>query len=120
MNWTARQLLELLCFPVAIAVGQILFKRSASQITPRDGGSWLLEVARLPTMWVAVALYAGATLLWVRILTSIPLSRAYPFAALAFVLVPAAGYLFFNEPITLRYALGTALIVVGVAVAAGA
>jgi drug/metabolite transporter (DMT)-like permease len=69
-------------------------------------------------MWVAVALYAGATLLWVRILTSVPLSRAYPFAALAFVLVPAAGYLFFHEPITLRYALGTALIVVGVAVAA--
>jgi drug/metabolite transporter (DMT)-like permease len=34
------------------------------------------------------------------------------------VLVPAAGYLFFDEPITIRYALGTALIVIGVAVAA--
>ena len=120
MTWTARQLLELLCFPVAMAVGQILFKRSALQITPGEGGSWLIEVARLPMMWVAVTLYAGATLLWVRILMSVPLSRAYPFAALAFVLVPAAGYLFFHEPITLRYAVGTALIVIGVAVAAGA
>jgi len=120
MNWTARQLLELLSFPVAIAAGQILFKRAAMQITPGVGGSWLLEVARLPTMWVAVALYAGATLLWVRILTNVPLSRAYPFVALAFVLVPAAGYLLFNEPITLRYALGAALIIIGVAVAAGA
>lgn len=119
MSWTARQLLELLCFPVAMAAGQILFKRSASQITPGADG-WLMEIARLPMMWVAVALYAGATLLWVRILASVPLSRAYPFAALAFVLVPAAGYLFFHEPINLRYALGTALIVVGVAVAAGA
>ena len=70
-------------------------------------------------VWVAVALYAGATLLWVRILTTVPLSRAYPFVALAFVLVPAAGYMFFGEPITLRYALGTALIVIGVAIAAG-
>lgn len=120
MNWTARQLLELLCFPVAMAVGQILFKRAAMQITPGAGGSWLIEVARLPTMWLAVALYAGATLLWVRILTSVPLSRAYPFAALAFVLVPAAGYLFFHEPITIRYALGAAFIVIGVAIAAGA
>jgi len=120
MNWTARQLLELLCFPVAIAAGQILFKRAALQITPGAGGSWLLEVARLPTMWVAVALYAGATLLWVRILTTVPLSRAYPFVALAFVLVPAAGYVLFHEPITARYALGAALIIVGVAVAAGA
>ncbi len=119
MNWTVRQLLELLCFPVAMAAGQILFKRAALQITPGAGGSWLVEVARLPMMWVAVALYAGATLLWVRILTSVPLSRAYPFAALAFVLVPGAGYLFFHEPITIRYALGTAFIVIGVAIAAG-
>jgi|KBSMisStaDraftv2_1062788.scaffolds.fasta_scaffold07065_6 drug/metabolite transporter (DMT)-like permease len=119
MSWTGRQLLELLCFPVAMAAGQVLFKRAASQITPGAGGSWLIEVARLPTMWVAVTLYAGATLFWVRILTTVPLSRAYPFAALAFVLVPAAGYLFFHEPITIRYALGTALIVIGVAVAAG-
>ena len=51
-------------------------------------------------MWVAVALYAAATLLWVRILTTVPLSRAYPFVALAFVLVPAAGYLFFHEAIS--------------------
>jgi len=56
----------------------------------------------------------------VRILMTVPLSRAYPFVALAFVLVPAAGYLFFHESITLRYALGTALIVIGVAVAARA
>ena len=119
MNWTARQLLELLCFPVAMSAGQILFKRAALQITPQTSGSWLLEVSRLPTMWLAVALYAGATLLWVRILTTVPLSRAYPFAALAFVLVPAAGGLLFHEPITLRYVLGTTLIVIGVAVAAG-
>jgi drug/metabolite transporter (DMT)-like permease len=119
MSWSVRQLVELLCFPVAIAAGQILFKRAASQIPAGSGGSWILEVARLPTMWVAVALYAAATLLWVRILTTVPLSRAYPFVALAFVLVPAAGYFFFHEPITIRYALGTALIVVGVAVAAG-
>ena len=120
MNWSVRQLVELLCFPVAIAAGQILFKRAAGQITPGAGAGWLLELARLPAMWVAVALYAASTLLWVRILSTIPLNRAYPFVALAFVLVPAAGYLFFNESITARYALGTALIVAGVVVAARA
>ena len=98
MSWTLRQLLELLCFPFAIAAGQILFKRAACQLTPGGGSSWLFELARSPTMWVAVALYAGSTLLWVRILTTVPLSRAYPFVALAFVLVPAAGYLFFHGP----------------------
>jgi len=120
MNWSVRQLFELLCFPFAIAAGQILFKRAAAQITPGPGSSWLLELARLPTMWVAVALYAASTLLWVRILTTVPLSRAYPFVALAFVLVPAAGYLFFQESISARYAFGTALIVAGVVIAARA
>jgi drug/metabolite transporter (DMT)-like permease len=118
VSWTLRQWIELCSFPVAIAAGQILFKRAAGQLS--GAGNWLVELAQLPTMWVAIALYAGATLLWVRILTTIPLSRAYPFVALAFVLVPAAGYLFFNESITPKYAFGTALIVAGVIVAARA
>jgi drug/metabolite transporter (DMT)-like permease len=120
MSWSMRQLVELLSFPVAIAAGQILFKRAAAQITPGAGVSWVLELARLPVMWLAVGIYAASTLLWVRILSTVPLSRAYPFVALAFVLVPAAGYVFFHESVTVRYALGTALIVAGVVVAARA
>ena len=115
-----RQLLQLVAFPMAIAAGQILFKRAASQLGPATGAGWVLEVAKLPTMWVAIALYGGATLLWVRILTTVPLSRAYPFLALAFVLVPAAGWLLFDEAITGRYAIGTLLIVAGVLVVARA
>lgn len=120
MNWSLRQLVELLCFPVAMAVGQVLFKRAAAQLGGGDGIPWVLELARLPTMWLALALYGAATLLWVRILGTVPLSRAYPFAALAFVLVPAAGYAFFDESINGRQLLGTALIVAGVIVAARA
>jgi drug/metabolite transporter (DMT)-like permease len=120
MNWSLQQLVELLCFPVAMAVGQILFKRAAAQIGGADGISWVLELARLPTLWLALAIYGAATFLWVRILSTVPLSRAYPFAALAFVLVPAAGYLFFNESVNGRQLCGTALIVAGVIVAARA
>jgi drug/metabolite transporter (DMT)-like permease len=116
MNWTPLVWLQLLSFPLALAAGQILFKRAANQIDL--AGSWVLELARIPAMWAAVALYAGATLLWVRILASVPLSRAYPFAALAFILVPAAGYFLFDEPVNGKYALGTALIIGGVIVAA--
>jgi drug/metabolite transporter (DMT)-like permease len=118
MNWTFAVWLQLLCFPVALTAGQILFKRSAQQVDV--SGPWVFALMRLPSMWVALALYAIATVLWVRILTTVPLSRAYPFAAVAFVLVPAAGYLLFHEPINARYAFGAALIVVGVIVAARA
>jgi drug/metabolite transporter (DMT)-like permease len=117
MNWRPWVWLELLVFPVALTAGQILFKRSASRIDL--AGSWVLELARIPAMWAALALYAAATLLWVRILSTVPLTRAYPFAALAFILVPAAGYFLFDEPVNARYALGTAFIIAGVIVAAG-
>jgi multidrug transporter EmrE-like cation transporter len=116
MKWTPLVWLELLCFPVAMAAGQVLFKRAAAQINGASG-PWLLELARLPSMWLALMLYAGSTLLWVKILTSVPLSRAYPVAALAFILVPAAGYLFFDEPVNARLAAGTVLIIAGVIVA---
>jgi drug/metabolite transporter (DMT)-like permease len=118
MNWTFATWLQLLSFPVALTAGQILFKRSAQQVDL--SGSWVLALMRLPSMWAALALYGAATLLWVRILATVPLSRAYPFAAVAFVLVPAAGFLLFNEPINGRYAFGAALIVAGVIVAARA
>jgi drug/metabolite transporter (DMT)-like permease len=117
-SWTLRQLAELISFPVVIAAGQILFKRAAGQVSANPGSSWILDVAKLPTMWLAVFLYAAATLLWVRILMTVPLSRAYPFMALAFVLVPAAGYFLFAESVTGRQAIGTALIVAGVVVVA--
>jgi undecaprenyl phosphate-alpha-L-ara4N flippase subunit ArnE len=120
LNISYRQLLELVSFPLVLAAGQILFKRAALQIGTAQGTGWILDVARLPTMWLALLLYGAATLLWVRILTTVPLSRAYVFAALAFVLVPAAGYLLFDESISLRFIFGTVLIIAGVVVAAQA
>jgi undecaprenyl phosphate-alpha-L-ara4N flippase subunit ArnE len=120
MNGSLRQILELVSFPVAIAAGQLLFKRAAGQAAGATGVNWFLEVARLPTLWLALFLYGAATLLWVRVLTTTPLSRAYPFMALAFVLVPAASYVFFQETINTRHAVGTALIVAGVLVVARA
>ena len=51
--------------------------------------------------FVALILYARLTVLWVWIPSFTPLSRAYPFLALAFALTPALGCLVFAEP--LRY-----------------
>ena len=53
--------------------------------------------------FVALILYARLTVLWVWIMSFTPLSRAYPFLALAFALTPALGCLVFAEP--LRYGL---------------
>jgi len=104
-------LLVLLCV-VLIACGQVLFKYvallSAASVHPlQDPKTILVGVASL-------ALYGFATVLWIWLLRSVPLSKAYPFMALSFVLVPAAGLLFFGERVTGMYGVGLGLIVLGV------
>src|SRR5450759_2998710 len=54
----------------------------------------------------AVVFYAGYAILWVWILSFTPLSRAYPFVALAFALTPLLGAMLFGETISLRLIVG--------------
>jgi drug/metabolite transporter (DMT)-like permease len=61
----------------------------------------------------ALVLYAGFALLWVWILSFTPLSRAYPFVALAFALTPLLAVSLFGETISLRLIIGLLLILGG-------
>jgi drug/metabolite transporter (DMT)-like permease len=67
----------------------------------------------------AILLYVALTVLWVWILTFTPLSRAYPFVALAFALTPLLGGLVFGEPIGTRLIFGMVLILGGLLLVAG-
>ena len=69
--------------------------------------------------FVALILYAALTVLWVWILSFTPLSRAYPFLALAFTLTPALGCLVFAEPLSMRLVIGIVLILGGLFFIAG-
>jgi uncharacterized membrane protein len=46
----------------------------------------------------------------------VALTYAYPFAAIAFVLVPFGAAVFFDERLTIGILVGTALIVLGICV----
>jgi len=61
----------------------------------------------------AVALFVALTVLWVWLLTFIPLSRAYPFVALAFAITPLLGGVVFAEPITPKLLAGIGLLLGG-------
>ena len=101
---------SLIAFAFLLACGQILFKKAA---LASSGKSLLLGLLN-SWMLVALVVYGVATLLWVAILRTTPLSVAYPFAALGFVIVPIAARVMFSEPLDLRYAAGAALIVIGI------
>jgi len=99
-------------FALLLSTGQILFKKAA--LAGVGGGLF----ASFLNVWMiaALVLYASATLLWVYILRTIPLSTAYPFVALGFIVVPIAGVMIFGEEIGWRYFVGSFLIVSGIAV----
>jgi drug/metabolite transporter (DMT)-like permease len=108
------QVALLVLYAAGMAGGQILFKAAALRYAP-DGTATerTLSLVFNPYFLGAVGLYVALTLLWVWLLTFIPLSRAYPFVALAFAITPLLGGLIFAEPITARLLAGVALLLGG-------
>lgn len=105
----------ILACATGITAGQILFKYAA--VAMRMAGTpWRGSV--LAALALALAVYGTATLAWIWVLQYVPLSRAYPFMALSFALVPAASWLAFGERVDLQYVFGTIFIVIGLALTA--
>ena len=98
-----------------ICIGQVLFKFSALRADPK-GGLWALATS--PYLLAAGAIYVSATFLWVVQLKYVPLNRAYPVFALAFVIVPLISNWLFGERLSLPYLLGSTLILAGVSLCA--
>jgi drug/metabolite transporter (DMT)-like permease len=106
----------LLLYALGMSIGQLMFK-AASNAFARQGLPFSpAGVMMNPWLLGGVLLYAVLTLLWVVVLTRIPLSHAYPFVALSFIFTPLGAALVFGEVLTLNYALGIALILSGLIV----
>jgi drug/metabolite transporter (DMT)-like permease len=101
---------------LVLAAGQITFKFAAQsiRILPSQTLFNLLRDNALPLSLVAVALllYLLSAIAWVYALRTVPLSIAFMFNALAFVIVPAAGFLLFGEQVP-RFFLPGLLFIVG-------
>lgn len=95
--------------------GQLLFKLAADRVAGETSlGGMAVRLVSVPAMWGALVLYAITILAWVWVLRTVPLSIAYSAVALVFVFVPLLAAWLFKEPLTLQFALGTALIGAGV------
>ncbi|HET7174842.1 MAG TPA: 4-amino-4-deoxy-L-arabinose-phospho-UDP flippase [Gammaproteobacteria bacterium] len=108
---TAWRVFGILGCVALISIGQLLFKYSALRMSPK-AGFW--ELIYSPYLMAAGIIYVGATFLWVLQLRYVPLNRAYPLFALAFVLVPLLSKWVFDERLNIPYMLGSALILMGV------
>jgi multidrug transporter EmrE-like cation transporter len=77
----------------------------------------LIYLAKLTlNPWVLSVFFAAflASLSWMAAMTKLPLSHAYPFTSLSFVLVLFLSAFFFQEPLTWPKLVGLALITAGI------
>lgn len=105
---------------LVIALGQSLFKAVGNRL----GSESLLylfedKIAAL-MLFAALASYGVSTIGWVWALRQVPLSTAYLFMSISFIIVPISAYWFFKEPLTIQYAFGVVLIISGIFVASTA
>lgn len=111
-------IIKVLLSVLAISVGQVFLKLSALSVGPGQlfgvklGKYLFINIYLI----IGIAVLGGGTLLWVWVLRTIPLSTAYPFMALAFVLVPAFSYFILDEAVSWGHILGFLLIIAGVVV----
>lgn len=114
------QVAILVGYAAAMAFGQILFKIAALRVGATGSlGERLTALAHNGYFAVSVVLYAALTVVWVWILTFTPLSRAYVFVALSFIMTPFFAAALFGEPISMRLVVGIGLIVGGLYCVAG-
>lgn len=113
------QVIVLVAYAAVMAGGQVLFKLAAIRNPAGSLGQRLGGLIHNGFFGAAVVLYVLLTVFWVWILTFTPLSRAYAFVALAFILTPLAGGVVFGEPISFRFVVGIALIAAGLVCIAG-
>lgn len=105
---------SLTAFTLILASGQVLFKRVGLSLQGHAGLEGLLTVLREPSLYLALATYGFATLLWIWILSRVTLIQAYPWVSLGTVVVPLLGWLIFGERVAPVFWVGVAFIILGV------
>lgn len=87
---------------------------------PAGGAAKLQFVAQLlVNPWILSGLVAAfaAAVCWMLAMTKLPLSQAYPYTAVSFILIVIGGAWLFSEPLSANRILGVTLIGIGVIIA---
>lgn len=105
----------LVLYAVLMSFGQVLFKLAANTA----GSNQQLEGAMFsaylnPYFLTAVTLYFGLTIFWIWLIKFVPLSKAYPVAAVSFVVTPLLAQVVLAEILPKDLFVGSLLIITGI------
>ncbi|MFI6108559.1 SMR family transporter [Streptomyces sp. NPDC051310] len=113
---TPASLLLLLFAVFSSAAGQIMLKhgmRAAAATVERTGGSLAVRAATTPWVVLGLTVFAVSAVAWMSTLARVPLSVAYPFNALGYLLIVLAGSTLLHERTSPWTWAGSLLVVIG-------
>jgi multidrug transporter EmrE-like cation transporter len=119
------QLLAIIVASVALsAIAQLCLKLGVGRAQAGQGagasslGQTLVAMLTSPWVIAGLGLYALGAVVWLFVLSRAPLSLAYPFVGLGFIMTAVIGVLVLGEQVTVARMAGTLLIALGCVVVA--
>lgn len=107
----------LLLFAVAsAATGQVMLKHGMQVATSRaaqSGGSLVVRAATSPWVLIGLVVFAISAVAWLGALSKVPLSVAYPFNALGYLVILIASIAVLHEKASVLTWVGSVLVVSG-------
>lgn len=97
-----------------MSIGQLFFKQSANFFNNNGQLSFILKYLLNPWFYAAVFSFAISTFIWVKILTQMKLSVAYPILSISYILTTVGAMILFHEKFSLINFLGIFFIMIGV------
>lgn len=100
------------------AIGQVLVKYGASALQLNFAGRYLVEsifsiLKNIPVMCGIIS-YGVSFLLWIKVLSKVELSYAYPMVSIGYIITMFFSYFLFKENISVIRLLGVVFIIIGV------
>lgn len=115
--------LALLIVSVVFAIAGQLTLKSAMEEVGRIGarevsaaGETIKRAVKEPRLWIGLFLFGVSAIFWLVVLSRVPLSVAYPFVGVSYILIVAFSRLFLHEHVpTLRW-VGVVIVALGIAI----
>ena len=99
--------------PVLSTLSQLFIKLTSERLTG-SGWIWLENTLTSPWMIAVLGVEIALFFIWMRVLTELDLSKAYPLSAISYILILPTGWLVFGESISGLQLIGSGLILAGV------
>lgn len=106
-------LLALIPYILGLSTGQVMFKKVGMSIAGKPARDLIFCLATSPLFYVSILLYGALTILWIWLLSKVPLSYAYPFVLLSFFTTPLCAVFFLNEQLGKLYWIGVLIMIIG-------